>query len=246
VLTNLIHNACDAMSKGGHMTLSTGVQDGRCFFRVADTGTGIPPEIQSRVFDPFFTTKGVKGTGLGLSVSYGIVQRHHGELELQSTMGRGTTFTVWLRTADTGQTHAVLSNPPAPVVRVGGGRILVIDDEESIRDVLADMLRAADHYVETAHDGPSGLKRLDEVMPLDVVFTDLGMPGMSGWEVASAVKQRHPQLPVGLITGWGSTLDAEKMRAHGVDLVVPKPFRFDQVTGVVAAAMSTARARSKG
>ncbi|MBI5498213.1 MAG: PAS domain S-box protein [Deltaproteobacteria bacterium] len=243
VLTNLIHNACDAMPRGGTILVSTGTGERGAFLRVADTGTGIPPEVQSRVFDPFFTTKGVKGTGLGLSVSYGIVQRHRGEFQLDSEPGRGATFTIWLPIP---AEPAAAPPPPRPNATAGGARVLIIDDEESIRDVLADMLRTADHHVETAVDGPSALARLDALVAegLDAVFTDLGMPGMSGWEVASAVKERHPGLPVGLITGWGATLEPARMKDHGVDLVVPKPFRFEQVTALVEEALALRRARA--
>ena len=138
-----------------------------------------------------------------------------------------------------------MSSPALPVLAGGGARVLVVDDEESIRDVLVDMLRAADHNVECAVDGPSALERLDALVKdgLDMVFTDLGMPGMSGWELATAVKARYPTLPVGLITGWGASLDADKMQSHGVDLVVPKPFKFEQVTSLVAEALELARSR---
>lgn len=254
VLTNLIHNACDAMPRGGAITVHTGNANGRCFISVEDTGTGIPPEVRSRVFDPFFTTKGVRGTGLGLSVSYGIVQRHHGEFVLDTEVGRGTTFTIWLSPAEAelqqerpARTLSVVpglqevASPPARK----GARVLIVDDEENIRDVLGDMLAAADHHVDVAVDGESALQRLPQLMEqgLDVMFTDLGMPGMSGWELAAAVKTRWPELPVGLITGWGATLDMDKMRQHGVDLVVPKPFKFDQVTSVVAEALLLQQAR---
>jgi PAS domain S-box-containing protein len=247
VLTNLIHNACDAMPQGGTITLSTGLREDRAFLRLRDTGTGIPPDVRSRIFDPFFTTKGVKGTGLGLSVSYGIVQRHRGEFEVDSVMGQGTTFTIWLPLPrhDAPVAAGRVSSPALPVLAGGGARVLVVDDEESIRDVLVDMLRAADHNVECAVDGPSALERLDALVKdgLDMVFTDLGMPGMSGWELATAVKARYPTLPVGLITGWGASLDADKMQSHGVDLVVPKPFKFEQVTSLVAEALELARSR---
>ncbi|MEW5851899.1 MAG: GAF domain-containing protein [Myxococcota bacterium] len=249
VLTNLIHNACDAMPQGGAITVATGVEGGRPFVSVQDTGTGMPPEVKARVFDPFFTTKGVKGTGLGLSVSYGIVQRHHGEFEVVTELGQGTTFIIRLPSSAAAETLQP-SVPPvvATAASATGARVLVVEDEESIRDILADMLRTAEHHVVTAHDGPSGLQQLDELMAgagVDVVFTDLGMPGMSGWEVASAVHQRYPGLPVGLITGWGASLDVDKMKSHGVDLVIPKPFRFEQLTSVVAEAMELSRQRGR-
>jgi PAS domain S-box-containing protein len=257
VLTNLVHNACDAMPGGGIIELSTGQEGGRCFIKVADNGTGMPPDVRARVFDPFFTTKGVKGTGLGLSVSYGIIQRHHGEILVESQVGVGTTFTILLDPAPgapltyppeelSTPRHALPAVAPAPPPPHAGtvARVLVIDDEESIRDILADMLRSADHEVIMAQDGAEGLRLLDQIMAsgsVDIVLTDLGMPGMTGWEVAATVSARYPQLPLGLITGWGSNIDEEQMRAHGVDLVVPKPFKLSEITRVVEQAVELGR-----
>jgi PAS domain S-box-containing protein len=245
VLINLVHNAVDAMPQGGPLTLGARVAGGEggetCEIRVADTGTGMPASVRVRIFDPFFTTKGDRGTGLGLSVSYSIVQRHGGDIEVTSvTEGpeHGTTFTLRLP-----RIEAPAEVPPA--VRAMNtselgpdrARVLVIDDEENIRDILSDILETGDHVVVTAADGPAGLELLAEAS-FDLVFTDLGLPGMSGYEVAAQVKQRFPDLPVGLVTGWGATLDAEKALLHGVDLVLNKPFRFDQVLKLVDDALA--------
>lgn len=239
VLINLVHNAVDAMPEGGRIVLSAAVTGGEggelCEIRVSDTGTGIPAEVKARIFDPFFTTKGEHGTGLGLSVSYSIIQRHGGDLEVESRHDgpdHGTTFILSLpRTlAD----RRPSDEAPAAQHELGDGRarVLVIDDEENIRDILTDILETGDHEVVTAVDGPEGLARLSEAR-FDLVFTDLGLPGMNGYEVAAEVKSRFPDVPVGLVTGWGATLDPEKARRYGVDLVLSKPFRFDQVLKLV-------------
>lgn len=252
VLINLVHNAVDAMPQGGPLILRaqvTGESDGEAVvIEVEDCGTGMPDAVKARIFDPFFTTKGQDGTGLGLSVSFSIVQRHGGDLEVTSvTEGEhtGTTFRMTLP-CRLGAARRVEA-PPVETGAVALGenaRVLVIDDEENIRDILTDILETGDHEVVTAEDGPEGLKRLDE-MAFDLVFTDLGLPGMSGYEVAAAIKARFPNLPVGLVTGWGASLDTEKAQRNGVDLVLSKPFRFDQVLKLVDDALA-ARLRGAG
>lgn len=251
VLVNLVHNAVDAMPAGGKLTLSTSVRPSpsggppTCEVRVKDTGSGMPPEIIHRIFDPYFTTKGERGTGLGLSVSLSIVRRHGGDVDVVSEQAgaeRGTTFIL---------TFPRWEAPPAPLPApartgeqvVGRARVLVVDDEENIREILAEILMNGQHEVVTAADGAEALHRLRENDNFDLVFTDLGLPGMNGYEVASEIKKIRPNLPVGLVTGWGATLDAEKARSHGVDLVISKPFRFEQVLSLVDEALMVKAAR---
>lgn len=244
VLINLVHNGVDAMPEGGRITLSAAITGGEggelCEIRVKDSGTGIPAHVKARIFDPFFTTKGEQGTGLGLSVSYSIIQRHGGDLEVESRHegdDHGTTFIIALPRLRVEE--RAREEPPVETHELSEGRarVLVIDDEENIRDILTDILETGDHEVVTAVDGPTGLERLEEGR-FDLVFTDLGLPGMNGYEVAAEVKARFPDVPVGLVTGWGATLDPEKARRYGVDLVLSKPFRFDQVLKLVDDALS--------
>jgi CheY-like chemotaxis protein len=122
--------------------------------------------------------------------------------------------------------------------------VLVVYDEQNIREILSEILSDGGHEGVTAADGAEALHRLRENAGIDLVFTDLGLPGMSGYEVASEVKRIRPNMPVGLVTGWGATLDADKARAHGVDLVISKPFRFEQVLGLVDEALMVKAARS--
>jgi signal transduction histidine kinase/ActR/RegA family two-component response regulator len=238
VLVNLVHNAVDAMPQGGRIELSTRKrEDGVSELSVRDTGTGMPEHVKHKIFDPYFTTKGERGTGLGLSVSMSIVRRHGGTVEVfSSTSGpeRGTTFVL----SFPGIAH-VEDKAPAQLAAGNGARahVLVVDDERNIREILAEILAEGGHTVVTAADGAEALHRLREDDSFDLVFTDLGLPGMSGYEVASEVKKIRPNLPVGLVTGWGATLDADKAREHGVDLVISKPFRFEQVLGLVDEAM---------
>ena len=194
---------------------------------VTDTGVGIPAEIQPRIFDPFFTTKGVQRTGLGLAVVYGTVQRHGGAITVASTPGQGTTVTLRLPVAP--------AAAPGPAATRPGGtpcRLLVIDDEPQVRETLASLLRVAGHTVTEAASGPAGLALLD-TLPVDCVLTDLGMPEMTGWEVAKAVNASWPTLPVLLLTGWGDQA-ADVPPGHRVARVLSKPIHLEQLLAVIA------------
>jgi signal transduction histidine kinase/ActR/RegA family two-component response regulator len=241
VTTNIVFNAVDAMPDGGEITITTSVQaEDWVEMRIADTGIGMTEEVRKRVFDPFFTTKGVTNTGLGMSVSYGIVKRHGGEILIESEPGKGTTFIIHLPTGymdEIPDEKAVKPIPVTPLVlEAGGARILVIDDEDSVRKILYQMLKAKGYQVVVASSGEEGIERFKEE-PFDLVFTDLGMPRMSGWEVGRALKGIDPKVPVALITGWGVELNKDKMKESGIDLVVSKPFNFDQVVRLVSEAM---------
>lgn len=229
VLTNIIFNAVEAMPTGGKLTLKTEEVEGWVCVSVVDTGIGMTDNVKARIFDPFFTTKGVKGTGLGLSVSYGIIRGHHGEITAQSQPGQGTTVLIKL------PIPSKLRSAPqlAPTPPAKPGRILIIDDDEMIRELLSELLQVAGHTVVSAGGGREGL-RLFRQGGFDLVLTDLGMPECSGWEVASAIKRTTPRIPVALITGWGLTLDRRKLKEAGVDLVLNKPFQVAEVLALVA------------
>jgi signal transduction histidine kinase/AmiR/NasT family two-component response regulator len=241
VLTNIIFNAVDAMPEGGKIMISTHLEaEDWVELRVTDTGIGMTEEIKKRVFDPFFTTKGVTNSGLGMSVSYGIVKRHGGEILIESEPGRGTTFTLHLPTGYGDEIPEEKAVKPISVTQPAqvtcSARILVIDDEDSVRKILYQMLKAKGFEVVVASDGEEGIERFTEE-PFDLVFTDLGMPKISGWDVGMALKKINPKIPVVLITGWGVELNREKMKESGIDLVVSKPFNFDQVTQLVSEVM---------
>jgi len=234
VLTNMVFNAVDAMPRGGKIAISTSPHTNWVEVRVSDTGIGMAPEVKKRVFDPFFTTKGVTNSGLGMSVSYGIIKRHGGEILIESELGKGTTFILHLPFI-----HAeeeVESPVEVPKKEVISARILVIDDEDSVRDILSRMLTAKGHQVVAASNGQEGIDQFKSG-PFDVVFTDLGMPKISGWEVGKAVKKINPAVPVAMITGWGMELNREKMTENGIDLIISKPFNMEQVTQLVSEAI---------
>jgi len=235
VLTNIIFNAVDALVDGGKLTITTQPQaEGWVEMRVADTGVGMTEEVKRRVFDPFFTTKGVTNSGLGMSVSYGIIKRHGGEILIESELQKGTTFIVHLPTGY-GEQEAVAKEVIVPK-ESRRARILVIDDEDSVRDILSRMLKTKGHKVVVAPNGEEGIERF-RAEAFDLVFTDLGMPKLSGWDVGKTIKEINPKTPVAMITGWGVELEREKLSESGIDLVISKPFNFDQVIDVVSEAM---------
>jgi CheY-like chemotaxis protein len=198
--------------------------------RIADSGIGMTEDVKRRVFDPFFTTKGVTSSGLGMSVSYGIAKRHGGEILVESEPGKGTTFILHLPVGYGEEKPLERTAPPPPESR--GARILVIDDEDSVRNVLSQMLTVKGHVVELAPSGEEGIERF-KGGKFDLVFTDLGMPRISGWEVGKAIKEINPTVPIAMITGWGLELDKKKMTESGIDLVITKPFDLDQVVRLV-------------
>ncbi len=228
-LTNLLLNAVDALPRGGEIRVATRVAQGQVELSVSDTGIGMSESVRRRIFEPFFSTKGPSGTGLGLAMVYGIISRHGGEIDVQSAEGVGSTFTIRLPLGRAGRGVGSV----AEVGGTGAVRVLVIDDEPHVRDTLEEILRQQRHEVVVADDGPSGLA-LFQRERFDVVMTDLAMPGMSGWQVAQAIKLARPGTPVVLVTGWGVELPAEQLRVHGVDRVMSKPFRFEDVRDVVA------------
>ncbi len=232
MFTNLVLNAVDAMHGGGTLTLATRVEDGRVHASVADTGHGMDDQVQARCFDPFFTTKAVKGTGLGLSVAYGIVGRHKATIEVDSVPHEGTTFRL---------AFPPRAGVPAPAATpdaaegAGSFRALVVDDEPAVLSVLSELLEALGHQPTPALGGPEGLAHLQDAaargpaaLP-EVVFTDLGMPGVSGWDIAAEAKRVAPDAAVVLVTGWGVQLDLESARAKGVDYLLGKPFTVEDV-----------------
>ncbi len=233
-LTNLLFNAVDALPRGGTITITTratrAAEGELVEVTVSDTGIGMPEAVRARLFEPFFTTKGVKGTGLGLSMVQGIVRRHGGTIDVTSAPGL-TAMTVRLPAATEPASPAP---PPTALAPLPSSlRALVIDDVSTIAETLALILRALGHEAEAVAGGEEGLARI-ETGGFDLVITDLSMPGMSGWEVASIVKARWPRLPVILITGWEEMVQDEQMVSSGVDLILPKPFTNEQLLRAIA------------
>jgi signal transduction histidine kinase len=235
VFMNLLINGLDAMPGGGQFVFRVSNDAESVIIAAEDTGCGMSDETRRRVLEPFFTTKGARGTGLGLAVSWGIVKRHGGTIEIESTLGMGSIFLIRLPIS-TGEAApeagAALSRP------VRRGRILVIDDEEPVRCVLRDMLTPGGHTVLEAASGEAGLALLEQEA-VDVILTDISMPGLSGWNVAAACQRRFPHLPLGFVTGWGDRLDPQETARSGVRFIVSKPFAPADVQGHIVSALAS-------
>jgi PAS domain S-box-containing protein len=241
VVMNLVVNARDAIGKSGAISISTENvvrRDGRGAAReylalsIADDGSGIPPEIRDRIFNPFFTTKEVgHGTGLGLATVHGIVTQSGGCVELDSEVGRGTTFRILLPTADACPVHrAAITDLAAN----GCERVLLVEDESAVRAAACRMLRAAGYTVLEARHGEDALEVIEEQGPVDLLITDMVMPQMGGAELARAARARHPLLPVLFMTGY---TDEELLRQGGLDHgaeVLRKPFVTDDLLAAVS------------
>jgi signal transduction histidine kinase/ActR/RegA family two-component response regulator len=230
VVMNVIFNAIDALPGGGTIRVRTWSADDWVFCAIADDGVGMDDEVRRRALEAFFTTKGPQATGLGLSVAHSIVQRHGGELSLRPNEGRGTVVTLRLPQAEPLETPAAT----ATTTRGSALKILVIDDELSVREALADSLIEDGHSVILAASGAEGLARLAAGVAVDAVITDLGMPEMTGWDVARAVRTRHPGLPVGLVTGWAVALELTDDERRAVDFVIAKPYTTEALRAALA------------
>jgi CheY-like chemotaxis protein len=228
-IINLVLNAVDALPSGGIITLATQADDGQVTLSVRDSGLGMSEEVARRAFEPFFTTKGVKRTGLGLAMAYGAVQRHGGQIALDTEPGRGTMVRLTLPAAARETTTEESAEPGKRV-----GSVLVIDDESAVCDMIADVLASNGHQVTVAAGGREGLARFGNGR-YDVVLTDLGMPDLNGWEVARAIKSSRASVPVLLLTGWADAVDASAGAL--VDQILKKPFDVDELAAAVTTAI---------
>jgi signal transduction histidine kinase len=230
VFMNLLINGLDAMPGGGQFVFRVSSDAETVTIAAADTGCGMSEETRWRVLEPFFTTKGSRGTGLGLAVSWGIVKRHGGTIEIESSPGVGSIFMVRLPVSAEEPTAETRELAPRTV---GAAHVLVIDDEPEVRSVLRDMLVSFGYTVVEAASGEEGLACCESA-PVDVILTDVSMPGMSGWDVADACRRRFPHVPLGFVTGWGDRLDQEMTLRSGVRFVLSKPFGPLDVQTLVA------------
>jgi PAS domain S-box-containing protein len=206
-LTNLIFNAFDAIvAKGeteGTITIRTGRRNRFVFLEVTDTGIGMDEETKRRCMEPFFTTKGEKGSGLGLMMVYGTMRRHEGQIEIESELGKGTTFRLLfpLREAEAKESEEEEAKELPPL------RILLVDDDPRVRRILGELIKSWGHTVVIAEDGFNALDAFlvafRSGQPFDVVITDLGMPRMNGAELVRRIRQHDRQVPIIIVTAWG-------------------------------------------
>ncbi len=257
-ILNLAINARDAMPDGGRLSVETGnalldqdfpavrqgeIEPGRYVsIRVADSGTGMDAEVAARAFEPFFTTKPIgRGTGLGLSMLYGFVKQSAGHVHIESELGRGTLFRLYLPALDGMPAPVPAPGPPvaARPVTGRGARVLVVDDEAAVRMVIAEVVRELGHEVIEATDAASGLRALSAGPP-DLLITDLGLPaGLNGRQFADAACAARPGLKVLFITGFVGDVESGEAPKHDMQLLT-KPFTIDALTAKIGKLMEQA------
>lgn len=250
-LLNLALNARDAMPGGGTLYITSEESNPSTTFRVRygvpsdgpmacvtvrDSGDGMRPEVLSRVFEPFFTTKEAgKGTGLGLAMVYGTVKDHRGAIVLESTVGEGTSARIYLPCTLDGVA-------PSPGERTiiparPGVRVLVVDDEDLVRDMAVRMLHRLGYEVEAVEDGIRAIERLDrDDHGFSVVLLDGNMPRLNGIETARRVHTRHPKLPLVYASGFFDPADKEDLRSLGVRERLVKPYTMEALSRAIALA----------
>ncbi len=244
-ITNLVLNAVDAMPKGGKITIVTrvirhdGSQNGNKYpvqvaVDISDTGTGMSEETRRRCLEPFFSTKGKRGTGLGLAMVYGVMGRHEGNIEIDSELGKGTTFRLFfpVRAATReAEPENETNGKVAPM------QILCIDDESLLRELLKEILERDGHEVVLTDNGQAGLAEFRAARqlrrPFDLVITDLGMPHLDGRQVAKTIKTESPGTPVVMLTGWGAFIKEDGSGPEEVDGILSKPPRSRELREMI-------------
>jgi signal transduction histidine kinase len=240
-ILNLAINARDAMPDGGTLTIATsncpmpdpaadaaGPDRPYVCIRVSDTGTGMSADVASRAFDPFFTTKQLgQGTGLGLSMIYGFARQSGGEARIESELGRGTTVSLYLPRHDGSAEAEVAEAGKAVPARGAGESVLVVEDEPVVRDLIVEVLHELGYRVLQARDGPSGLAVLRSPERVDLLVTDVGLPGMNGRDLADAARGTRPALKVLFITGYAETGSATFGSLDPGTAMMTKPFSTD-------------------
>jgi signal transduction histidine kinase len=253
VILNLAINARDAMPKGGVVTIETAnrhcgipartedpAERDYVVVMLRDTGAGMTPEVQAKAFEPFFTTKGPgAGSGLGLSQVFGTARQSGGDVQIESELGKGTTVSVYLPRAKVAVERTAVAPVIADGARNGSAAVLLVDDDEAVRTTTADVLVGLGYAVQQAADGPAALELLNHAVTVDVVLTDVVMPGMSGPELARRVLAVRPRVPIIFISGYA---EPEGLAGESLGRLVRKPFRAAELQEQIEEAIDQARA----
>jgi CheY-like chemotaxis protein len=247
-ILNLAINARDAMPDGGRLMIKTstmsvgqtygsrqrGIKSGEYIcIAVTDTGIGMPADVMTRAFDPFFTTKPIgQGTGLGLSMIYGFAQQSEGHARIESEVGKGTTVEICLpRIEGVTEEDSVPAGQNEVPRAEDGDTVLVVEDEPVVRSLIVDVLKDLGYTALEAEDGPSGLKVLQTNQRVDLLVTDVGLPGMNGRQVADHARERRPGLRVLFMTGYAENAAvAQGFLDPGMEMIT-KPFAIEDLAG---------------
>jgi signal transduction histidine kinase len=232
VLTNLIFNAVDAMPRGGRLCFRTREKRGRVQLKISDTGIGMTEETLSKCIEPFFTTKGEHGSGLGLAVSHGIIRRHGGSVDIESHLGKGTTFTIYFPVPQEAIPPIIMSRPQA----IGPLRVLLVDDQPAILEIVSAYLEEDHHVVVTAASASEAMQKFC-AEPFDLVITDRAMPEGNGDELAALIKGLQPLKPIIMLTGFADFIREDDESSQNVDLVLGKPAGLDDLRKAILAIM---------
>lgn len=252
-LINLVINARDSMPEEGRLRIETknchiDPGDDQAFIdldsmdyvqvAISDTGKGIPPKIQERIFEPFFTTKEKgKGTGLGLAMVYGFVNRANGVIKVESEAGAGTCFRIYLPRSEQSVSAEPEQEPLNDEILRGSETILVVDDEQSLRELAKDMLEAMGYQVLTAEDGQDALTMLRQRDDIRILFSDVVMPGgINGYQLAEKARTEQPQLRVLLTSGYTDRENQNQQKDN--DVVLSKPYSRLELSYRIRALMS--------
>lgn len=230
-ILNLVINALDAMPAGGRLQLTVAAEGEEARLIIQDSGDGMPPDVRERIFDPFFSTKGSRGTGLGLSLVFGVVERHGGRIDVQTAPGAGTTFTLYFARTKSA-TPAATAGAETPAIELASRHVLVVDDQKAVLEITVEMIEAQGHRATAAESSEAALRLIEE-REFDVVFTDLVMPDVTGWEIVAHAARVRPGLPVYLVTGWGQTLSADECEKRGAAGVIAKPYLLEDLAAAI-------------
>ncbi len=237
IFINLINNALDAMPEGGRISFNTWRDDDTVFITVFDTGEGISGEIKKNIFDPFFSTKGASGTGLGLSMVFGLVTRHNGEIEVESEIGKGATFTLQFP-ATNKKAEQIDSTTLEQEINEKHQRILVVDDEYEMLNILYQFLTKGGYKVKTVDNGADAIDIVKDE-DFDLVLCDLAMPDVFGIEVIKTINRLEKKPKIGVISGWEKEFEIVENEELHVDFYQKKPFKFKELAKRIDETIST-------
>ncbi|MHA1674164.1 MAG: response regulator, partial [Promethearchaeota archaeon] len=228
-LFNIIKNGVQAMPKGGTITFHTFSTEEQVHLIITDTGIGMTEEVKTRVFQPFFSTKGFsQGKGLGMSGVYSTIQEHHGTIQIKDSQpGKGTSIEIIIE-----KSQFEFNPPKIKSDSSLQARILWVDDEEVIRDYAMRILNKFQYIINVAQSGEDALIYLDQ-NEYDLLITDIGMPGMNGWELAQKCKGLYPKMHIAVITGWGNEITQEEMEKYQLKHILSKPVQIEQLLDLI-------------